>query len=45
VAIAFIGGSKLIYLDEPTSGMDASARRRKFILKLRKKKDRIYANV
>lgn len=27
VAIAFIGGSSLIYLDEPTSGMDTSARR------------------
>ena len=27
VAIAFIGGSQLIYLDEPTSGMDTSARR------------------
>jgi ATP-binding cassette subfamily A (ABC1) protein 3 len=27
VAIAFIGESKLIYLDEPTSGMDTSARR------------------
>jgi ATP-binding cassette subfamily A (ABC1) protein 3 len=27
VAIAFIGNSKLIYLDEPTSGMDTSARR------------------
>lgn len=27
VAIAFIGGSKLIYLDEPTSGCDASVRR------------------
>lgn len=27
MAIAFIGGSKLIYLDEPTSGCDASVRR------------------
>ena len=27
VAIAFIGGSNLINLDEPTSGMDTSARR------------------
>lgn len=27
MAIAFIGNSKLIYLDEPTSGMDTSARR------------------
>lgn len=27
MAIAFIGGSKIIYLDEPTSGMDTSARR------------------
>lgn len=27
VAIAFIGDSKLIFLDEPTSGMDTSARR------------------
>lgn len=28
IAIAFIGGSKFIILDEPTSGMDTSARRR-----------------
>ena len=27
VAIAFFGNSKIVYLDEPTSGMDTSARR------------------
>jgi ATP-binding cassette subfamily A (ABC1) protein 3 len=28
VAIALVGGSKLVLLDEPTSGMDITARRR-----------------
>ena len=28
LAIAFIGGSKIVILDEPSSGMDTSARRR-----------------
>ncbi len=27
MAIAFIGDSRLVYLDEPTSGMDTSSRR------------------
>ena len=34
VAIAFIGDSKLVYLDEPTSGMDTSARRHSFIINI-----------
>jgi ATP-binding cassette subfamily A (ABC1) protein 3 len=28
VAIALVGGSKLVLLDEPTSGMDITARRK-----------------
>lgn len=28
VAIALVGGSRLVMLDEPTSGMDLTARRR-----------------
>ncbi|EAR86885.2 ABC transporter family protein (macronuclear) [Tetrahymena thermophila SB210] len=41
VAIAFIGGSKLIYLDEPTSGMDTSARRHIWDMLKRYKSERI----
>lgn len=41
VAIAFIGGSKLIYLDEPTSGMDTSARRHIWEMLKKYKNDKI----
>ncbi|KAL4430213.1 hypothetical protein ABPG74_014772 [Tetrahymena malaccensis] len=41
VAIAFIGNSKIIYLDEPTSGMDTSARRYIWDMLKRYKHDRI----
>lgn len=41
VAIAFIGGSKLIYLDEPTSGMDTSARRHIWDMLKRYKSEKI----
>ncbi|CAK63379.1 unnamed protein product (macronuclear) [Paramecium tetraurelia] len=41
VAIAFIGNSKLIYLDEPTSGMDTSARRYIWEMLKNYKEDRI----
>lgn len=41
VAIAFIGGSKVIILDEPTSGMDANARRYLWDAIKNLKKDRI----
>lgn len=41
VAIAFIGNSKLIYLDEPTSGMDTSARRHIWDMLKNYKKDKI----
>jgi len=38
VGIALIGNSKIVMLDEPTSGMDTSARRRLWdMLKLKKK--------
>lgn len=41
VAIAFIGNSKLIYLDEPTSGMDTSARRHIWEMLQKYKRDKI----
>ena len=41
VGIAFIGNSKLILLDEPTSGMDTSARRHIWDMLKNYKNDRI----
>ena len=41
VAIALIGGSKILLLDEPTSGMDAYARRHLWEMLKEYKKDRL----
>ena len=41
VAIALCGGSKFVLLDEPTSGMDISARRQLWNMLKEQKKDRI----
>lgn len=41
VAIAMIGDSKVVMLDEPTSGMDTSARRRLWEMLKRNKQGRI----
>lgn len=41
VAIALIGNSKIIVLDEPTSGMDTTSRRKLWDMLKRNKKDRI----
>lgn len=41
VAIAMIGDSKIVLLDEPTSGMDTSSRRRLWEMLKKNKNDRI----
>ena len=41
VAIALIGDSKLVVLDEPTSGMDTTSRRKLWDMLKRAKKSRI----
>ena len=41
VAIALIGGSKFVLLDEPTSGMDLSSRRKLWDMLKKYKNDRI----
>jgi ABC-type multidrug transport system ATPase subunit len=40
IAIALIGGSKLVILDEPTAGIDAHARRSIWSLLIKHKKGR-----
>ena len=41
VAIALVGGSRFVVLDEPTAGMDISARRQTWEMLKKFKKDRI----
>ncbi|CBZ23091.1 putative ABC1 transporter [Leishmania mexicana MHOM/GT/2001/U1103] len=40
VAVAFVGGSSLVFLDEPTAGMDVAARRHTWGLLLRMSRSR-----
>ncbi|XP_060575496.1 uncharacterized ABC transporter ATP-binding protein YadG-like [Ruditapes philippinarum] len=40
VALAFVGGSKAVILDEPTSGVDPSGRRAVWNLIIRRKSDK-----
>lgn len=40
IAIALIGGSRLVILDEPTAGIDAHARRAIWSLLIKHKKGR-----
>ena len=41
VALSFLGDPKVIFLDEPTTGMDPKIRRNIWNLILRKKQDRV----
>jgi ABC-type multidrug transport system ATPase subunit len=41
VAIAFVGGSRVVILDEPTSGVDPAARRNIWDLIIKHKQGRV----
>jgi ABC-type transporter Mla maintaining outer membrane lipid asymmetry ATPase subunit MlaF len=42
VALAFVGGSECVILDEPSSGVDPSARRAMWNLIMRRKSSKYY---